>query len=122
MPFTQILSFSQKPNENTPVRGIITSLDVTIFEASVTLFPCGSTVSATIDPSDCTESLYYVIQEGGPTFRVECSIDAKQCVQLFLMVDCERVDALLSVGSVPAEEHVINLTRNVWQDAIVLPT
>lgn len=115
--FTEVFSFAHKPNEAAVKRGVITHIDVTIFEVCVTnLYE--NTVCVALDPHDCTDALNGIIREGGEVIKIECDYDESQrCVKLYLMVDKERVDDLLKSGSLSAEEHVINLAKQIWREA-----
>ena len=77
-------------------------------------------VCVALDPHVCTDALHGIIREGGDVIRIECDYDESQrCVRLYLMVDKERFDQLIEGGRLPAEEHVINLARQVWREVNV---
>jgi hypothetical protein len=117
MMFTEVFSFAHKQNEGSAKRGVVTHIDVTIFEVCVTLSE-NKTVCVALDPHHCTDALNGIIREGGEIIKIECDYDESQrCVKLYLMVDEERVDELLESGYLSAEEHVINLAQQVWREA-----
>ena len=101
-------------------KGVITHLDVTIFEVCVRRLCDTECVCVALDPHVCTDALHGIIREGGDVIRIECDYDESQrCVRLYLMVDKERFDQLIEGGRLPAEEHVINLARQVWREVNV---
>lgn len=114
----EILSFAQKPAHSSTVRGIITFLDLTIYEVCVTVLSSSNDTCVVIDPQDCSEALIGVIRLGGEAARIECEFDEfHRCVQLHLMIDPTIIDSLIETGKFKAEEHMVNLARNVWREA-----
>ena len=84
--FSEVFSFAQKPNDGVGKRGIITNIDVTIFEVCVS-DSNGEIVCVSVDPHDCSEALRGIVNEGGEFIRVECDHQNQHCVRIYLMAN-----------------------------------
>ena len=121
--FQCVFSFAQKPHRGGHlIRGRITSLDLTISQASVVMDGDEAAV-VNMDAQDCSPTLREVVLHGGAAVCVQCDFESSgnHSVQLYLMVQQETLDTELQAGTLIVEEALINLSRSVWREARVPP-
>lgn len=118
--FDTVYVFSRRVH-TTVRRYVLTHVDDLIGQAHATDETTGASRLVSIDARDCLDPLMEIVARRDGICRIECAVDTRtdHVVGFFLCVDTARFLRHVSDGAVPSEEHVINLSRLVWRDAVV---